>query len=92
MRGFGCVQAVGGEQEQGQNEQADNFAGAQRMLAKNFENIREQRDTRAKEDETDDVERIGVLLAIVGQMAIDEVETDEADLERCTKKMNRQCR
>ncbi len=61
------VQAVAGEQRERDEEQADDFAGAQRVLAENFEHVGEQRDAGAEEDEADDVERIGVLFAIVGQ-------------------------
>ena len=61
-------------------EQADEFGVVlEGVLAEDFEDVGKQRDSGAEEDEADDVERIGALFAIVGQVAIDEVETDEAD-------------
>ena len=49
------------------------FARAQRVLAEHFQHIGKQRDAGAEQDQADDVERIGVLFAIVGQMPIDQI-------------------
>lgn len=49
------------------------------MLAEDFEHVREQRDSGAEENEADEVERMGVWLAEVGKVDVDEDEASDAD-------------
>ena len=43
-----------------------------RVLAEDFEHIGEQRDAGAEEDQADDVERMRLVFAVVGQVQIDQ--------------------
>ena len=52
---------------------------AQGVLAKDFQHIGKQRDAGAEKNQANDIKRIGVLFAIVGQMAVDQVQADQAD-------------
>ena len=51
---------------------------AQRVFAEHFQHIGQQRDAGAKQDEADNIERIG-FFAIVRQMQIDQEQADQAD-------------
>src|SRR5439155_22187316 len=44
-----------------------------------FQHIRQQRDTAAEQDESDDIERMGVLLSIVREMPMDQIQTEQAN-------------
>jgi hypothetical protein len=41
------------------------------MVAEHLQHVGQQRDARAEQDEADDVERVALVLAIVGQEAPD---------------------
>ena len=73
------MESVGCEKRDGNREKPENFGRAQKMLAKDFEDIREQRDAGAEKNQANDIKRIGVLFAIVWQMAVDEIQADQAD-------------
>jgi hypothetical protein len=53
--------AISREQEHRQAEPERDDDGAHRVLAEDLEHPREQRDARAEEHRTDDVERMGVF-------------------------------
>ena len=73
------MQPVADKKGRGDRKQAEDFASAQGMFAEDFEDIGEQGDAGAEEDEAEQVERRCVLLAIVGQMEIDQ---DQAERGR----------
>ena len=77
-RGLRRMQSIARQQQDGNRQQPQNFAHAQRMFAEYLQHIRQQRDAGAKEDEADNIEGIG-LFAVVRQMQIDHEQTDEAD-------------
>jgi hypothetical protein len=49
------------------------------VLAEDFQDIREQRDTRAEKNHADDIELVDACFAIVRQVAINEIQAEEAD-------------
>ena len=49
------------------------------MFAEDLQHVGQQCDAGAEQDEADDIERPGALLAIVRQMQIDHQQTDQAD-------------
>ncbi len=53
------VQSIAGQQRDGNRQQAQDFARAQRVFAEYFQHIGQQRDAGAEQDEADDIERIG---------------------------------
>src|SRR5271156_473469 len=77
MRGSGGVKSIARQQNDGNAQQAQNFWGVQRMLAKHFQHIGKQRDARPEENQPGYVERIGVF-AVVRQMAVNQVQANEA--------------
>ena len=84
------MESVGSEKRDGDREKPENFGRAQRMLAKDFQHIGEQRDPGAEKNQADDIKRIGVLFAIVGQMAVDEIQANEADRNVHEERSSRQ--
>src|ERR1700744_1514261 len=79
MRFFARVQPVTGQQHQRQYEKTGHLSCAERMLTKNLEHIRKQSDARSKQDQTQQIEWRGLLLAIVRQMLVHEDEPDQTD-------------
>ena len=49
------------------------------MLTKHFQNVRQERDARAKQNQSDRVERMGVGFPIVREMPIDQIQTQQAN-------------
>src|ERR1017187_1653517 len=49
------------------------------MFAEDLQYIRQQSDAGAEENESDDIKRVGLLFAVVGQMQMDEDQACEAD-------------
>ncbi len=73
------VQPIANEQGKRKNKHAGDLAAAERMFAEHFEHIGQERNTGAEEDEADDVERMSLFFAVVGQMQIDHDQADEAN-------------
>src|ERR1700676_1854117 len=71
------MQQVAANQRQGNRQQSQNFACTQRMFAENLQHVRQQRDSGTKQNEPDNIERLGIFLAVVGQMQIHHQQTDE---------------
>ena len=72
---------VGQEEEEREDKEADDLRGAKRVLAEDLEDVGEEGDPRAEEDEADEVERVGLLRVIVGEVAVDEVQAGDPDRE-----------
>src|SRR6202035_1855169 len=72
------VQAVRCEQRGGDGEQSQYLAPAQAGFAENFQHIRQQGNAGSEQYQADDVERMIALLAVVGQMSVDHVQTAQA--------------
>ncbi len=66
MRGPGGVKRVGQEQDDGKREEAQDGARLQGVFAEYFQHVGKQRNARAEKKQADDIERVGVLFAIVG--------------------------
>jgi hypothetical protein len=60
------------DQRQQQREQAEDFAEVQRMVAEYLQHVGQQSNAGTEEDEPDNVERVGALFAIVGQVQMDQ--------------------
>jgi hypothetical protein len=67
------VDAVGPEQERGEDQDEEFALGAEGVFAEDFKDVRQERDAGAEEDEADDVERIGARGAVVGHVTPGEV-------------------
>ena len=66
------VPPVRRERTHGDREQARDLAGAERVLAEDLEHVREERDPRAEENETDEVERLAFSRREVRQVTMNE--------------------
>ncbi len=73
------VPPVPQKQHDRQQEQREHLAPAERMLAEDLEHVRQQPDPRPEQNQTRQVEPVGALGPIVGQIAIDEIETQKPD-------------
>src|ERR1700722_3884007 len=71
------MKQVAANQRQGNRQQAQDFAGTQRMFAENFQHVRQQGDSGTKQKEPGNIERVGLFLAVVGQMQIHHKQTDD---------------
>src|SRR5881397_2197969 len=49
------------------------------MLAEDLQDVRQKPDPRSEQDQPDQIEPVGALAAVVGEVAVDEIETQEAD-------------
>src|ERR1700722_9612921 len=49
------------------------------MLAENLQHVRQQRDSRTKQNEPDNIQRLGISLAVVRQVYINHQQTDQAN-------------
>ena len=65
------MQSIARQQRDGNRQQPQDFAHAQRMFAEHLQHIRQQRDAGAEQDEADNIERIR-FFAVVRQMQIDQ--------------------
>ena len=63
-RGLRRMQSIACQQQDGNRQQPQDFAHAQRMFTEYLQHIRQQRDAGAKQDEADNIEGIG-LFAVV---------------------------
>ncbi len=72
------VASIAQEQHDRKRQQAQYFSGAQSVLAEDFQDLREKRNAGAKKNHADDIELIDAF-AIVRQVAINEIQTEEAD-------------
>src|SRR5271168_4399899 len=79
MLGAFSVQTISAEQGAGDRQQAQHLPAAQRGLAEYLENVRQQRNPRTKQHQSNDVQRIVAQFAIVRQMPINHVETAQAN-------------
>ena len=68
------VVAVRGEEPDGDDEEARDLAGAERVIAEHLEHVREQRDPGAEEHQPRDVELVDARRSVVGQVPIHEEE------------------
>ena len=76
-RRVAALQAVASEQRERRAPSRPSISRrAQSVLAEHFEHVRQQRDAGAEQDQADDVERMRLGLAIVGQMAINEIQPE----------------
>src|SRR6202020_1308328 len=73
------MQTVGGQQGARDCQQSQYLAAAQGRLAEHLEHIGKQSNSRDEQDQPDDIERIIALLAIVGQMPVDQYQAAQAD-------------
>ena len=73
------MQQVACEQRERNDQQSEDLAHAQGMFPEYFQHVGQQGDPGTEEDEPNDIERVGVLFAIVRQMEIDHQQTEDAD-------------
>ena len=64
----------------------------QAVLAEHPEHIGQERDAGAEQDQANDVERVRIFLAVVGQILPHQIEAEEALTGKLTKKTMLQCR
>ncbi len=79
MRDAARVQSVTRKKERGKREQRQHFPAAQRVLAEHLEHIRQQRDAGTEQDEADNVRRMSTTFAVVREIAVHQIQADEAD-------------
>ena len=75
----GGTDAVAGQHHGGEREQAQHLGAGQAMLAEDLQHVGHERNAAAEQHQADDIERVAVRLAVVRQVAIDEVDTQQAD-------------
>src|ERR1700721_2057188 len=73
------MQAVSGQQGARDGQQSQYLAAAQGRFAEHLEHIGKQRNSRAEQDQPDDIQRVIARLAIIGQMPIDQYQAAQAD-------------
>ena len=76
----GRAQPVAEQQRDREHQAAPSIcAAAQTVLAEDLEHVGQQRDAGAEQHQPDDIERWRLLVAVVGQMAVHEVEAEQPD-------------
>jgi hypothetical protein len=72
------VKSIARQQEDGDRQKPQDFAGVQRVFAKHFQHIRKQGDAGSEKNQPGHIQRIGAL-AVVRQVPVDHIQTGEAN-------------
>src|ERR1700722_10910987 len=73
------MKSVPRKQSYGQRQEPEHLQRTQRMLAEYLQHIRQQCDTGAEEDQSHGIQRMGIILAKIRQVQVDEDQTCESD-------------
>ena len=82
------AKSIAGQQQGGNRQHAQHFAPAQRVLAEHLQYIRQQSDAGTEQQQSGDIQRMRMLLAIVRQVEIDH-EQARSGRSECSRRRSR---